>query len=395
MASLLLLGAYYPKFGRYPTYDYFMLLSALLLTAYYLARARAPKVSGFLWGGAFLVLLGGAITALSVPSPLTTASATGLLLYLLLVLLSLPRLLLRNRTHIRWAFIALGLSAVGTALFGIGQLTLGLPNLAHTQTWGRALGLTRQPNELGTFCASVEPYLLALLATTSRRYGVERVVWLLASSVAFLGVLISGSLTGSVALIAGVASYFALASNRGRLLTMAAVLVAGSSIFIAAGFLRGHTPSAVQRGVAFVQTSQGRLTLRERLSGYQEALSKIASDPLTGRGFEAEVLNLRKQGQVHNLFLRAMYDGGVFTFLGIAFVLLGVTLDLWSSWRLLARLHGSLARPYLAASTAAFVAFLLASQAGPILYQRSAWFPVAIAIGTAGLVHRTAAETRP
>lgn len=382
LLSLVFIAAYYPKFGRYPTYDWLQLAAVVAILAYSLSRFQLPRPNrAFLMPG--LLLAGGA--ALTVPraAGMSAALVSAIqLIYVIVVLCSLPSILFRGWTDVRRAYGALALSVVATVAFAIPQIIFGWHSLSGVHYWGRATGLTRQPNELGVVCATVVPYILFLGATARSR--VTRVVGTLLATFAMLGTLLSGSMTGFLALVVGLLVFAALGTRRSRVTTLSAsavIIAAGLGLAVLAG---GHDQFTIRRIVRFATSSGGKLTLHQRLAGYGDALTSVLRHPLVGRGYHATVSNLGEQGSVHNIFLRAWYDGGLLTLIAIVLVLLATLGSLIWSWRR-AR-SDPLARLNVAAAAAAVAAFFTAAQASPVLYQRSSWFPVAIAFAVQRMI---------
>lgn len=388
--GLAFLGMYYPKFGRYPFYDWFGFLALFGTILVYMSRGQLPSVSRYVVWASLVLMLGVAVTVPNVVSPMEAAFRGVLLIYVVGLWISLPQMLLREWAHLRVALMALGISAAITAFFAVGQRLWGFPAFGPPQVWGREIGLTRQANELGTFCALVFPYVLCLGATSGKQSA--RWLWGLLGLFGIIGVLLSGSMTGALALFVGVVIYLALTNSRGRM-RAGILLFVGAVTFgaVAVGYSNNNTQFVTQRISALVAGGQGRLTLDQRLVANRHAVQDIEANPLQGQGFHSQVKSIGADIQVHNSILLAWHDGGLFTMLGIVIVLVGVGIGLVDASRHV-RISGITSyKPYLSAATGAYCAFLVTAQASPILYQRSAWFPVAIALATIMLIRRGSA----
>lgn len=374
---LLLLGAYYPKFGRYATYDWIGLLAVLTTYGSYVFRGRFPKVHNAILLTLFLLIVGAAITIPNDPMPKSSTFSAVLMIYTLVIWISLPGIIFQSWNHIRLAMAVLSLSVVITVLYAMGHKFLGLPTFTPVYYWGRAVGLTRQPNELGTFCGMVFPYALALWVTTTSIRG--KLLWIISALLAVLGVLLSGSMSAAFSLIAGTIAYYLVTSRRARKKT----LILG---FLGVAFLVGanatytskYTQSTIQRLARFATTSHGKLTLNKRLVADRYAWAYIKSNPLQGRGFHAKVRSIGRSIQVHNTFLRAWYDGGIFSLAGILVLFFGGGKILLRAWSQSVTSHYHANKPYIAALVGGFIGFVVMAQASPILYQRSALFPLAL-----------------
>ena len=387
LINLALLGAYYPKFGHYALYDWVGLIAVLTGFGYYIIRGRFPSLNRSLLLFAGLLFLGAIATVPNDPHPSNSVFSAILMLYTLVLWLSLPSLLFVKWKHLRWAFIALGVSVSVTSMYAVGQKLFGFPIFGSNYFWGREIGLTRQPNELGTFCAMVFPYLMVLVTTSTRLRG--KIIWTGAALLAVIGVLLSGSMTGALALLAGVLAYYFMTNRRGRVHTMVLVLL---GVAVMAGFTTvysgKHTQFVVQRIDRFLSSQHGKFTLDQRLVADRHAWKYIESNLIQGHGYHSRVQTIGGTIEVHNTILRAWYDGGVFTLLAVLALLFGAAFFLAKAWNRIIYVGDIPHKPYVAGAIGSYVAFLVMIQASPVLYQRSAWFPVAIAFAIASLMVR-------
>lgn len=380
IGALVLLGSYYPKYGRYAFYDWFGFAALFSTVLVYMVRGRMPSMNRYLLLAAALLSIGVVVTTLGLSDPVPSVLSGFLLIYVLVLWMSLPQFLMTNWWHLRTVYAALGISAVVTSAFAVGQVFLGFPHFTEMQLWGRETGLTRHPNELGTFCAMAFPYLLCLANTKERSERTRRYIWMGAALFPVLGVLLSGSMTGAVALAVGAVVYLVLTNRRGRfravVLVVAALVLGG---YLVANFSNYQTQFLGQRIESFLTSNAGKYTMEQRVLANQTALSDIEKSPLQGLGFQSQVSTMGGNITVHNTLLLAWHDGGLFTLMGILAVLFGAAMALMRSWRYLRQTGLSMYRPYIAAAVAAFGGSLVCIQTSPILYQRSSWFPVAMA----------------
>lgn len=393
LTSLALLGVYYPKFGRYAVYDWFGVLAVVSGFGYYITHARFPVLNLYVLLSGILLVLGAIATIPNDTHPFHSAFAAILMLYTLVLWLSLPRLLFVEWKHLYWAFVALGVSVSVTSIYAIGQKLLGFPVLGPNYFWGREIGLTRQPNEIGTFCAMVFPYLLSLTITS--RILRNKIIWTGVAMLAIIGVLLSGSMTGALALLAGILGYYFTTSRRGRVRTVILILLGTIVITVFSAVYSGkHTQFVVQRIERFISSQHGKITLDQRLVANRHAWQYIQSSPLQGHGYHSRVKSIGGSIQVHNTILRAWYDGGIFTLLAVLMLLLGAAIALAKAWKQIVYIGDIRHKPYVAGAIGAFIAFLVTIQASPVLYQRSTWFPVALAFAVALIVRRTKTAVR-
>lgn len=375
LIGLALLAAYYPKFGRYPLYDWFGFGAVMVAFGVSLARNRVPIWNHYTIMGGIFIFLGAALTVPNTIYPIHAAFAALLFVYVLAIWVPLPGAIFLEIRHLRAAFIALSISMVVSVSYALGQKALGWPHF-DGEFGGRVTGLTRHPNELGRFCAMVVPYLLCLSATA--KGGHRRMGWIGASILAFIGVLITGSRTGVVVLGVALVVYFALADSRYRLRIVSFTMI---GVLAAFGFQSIHSisasNSAINRFGNFLESHAGRHTLDIRLGADMKAISYIEAHPLEGHGYKSRVQDF--DIVVHNTFLAAWYDGGLFSVLGVITVIVGAIAGVFNGWNILRRSSDPPARLYASAVTAALAATIVAMQGSAILYDRSAWFPVALA----------------
>lgn len=388
LSSFLLLAAYYPKIGKYATYDWLAVVAVFTAYGANLLKGKIPRIPTAFYVAAMLLIIGATVTIPNNHLPLHSAFSALLLLYTLIIWASLPCVIFRSWIHIRLAMGALSLSAIITVLYALGHELLGFPSFIAADHWGRAVGLTRHPNELGTFCGMVFPYAIALWAATDHLR--IKLLWLVVALMTLVGVFLSGSMTAALALVVGAVTYYFLTNRKARFKTLILGFF-GVALIICANvvYSNKNTQSVVQRIERFATTSGGKFTLDQRLAANIHALTYIEASPIQGRGYHSRVKTL-KGGmiEVHNTLLRAWYDGGVFTLLAILVLFTSVAILLIKSWRMVVALNMVSEKPYVAAAIGAFAAFLVVMQASPVLYQRSALFPVAVAVAVLPLIKR-------
>lgn len=387
LCGLVLLGSYYVKMGRYPAYDWIMFLSALGVSIRALVQYSLPKIQRP------LVLAGGLIMAsglLTIPrdahGPIHGAHSVLLYLYLMLVWIPLASVVLRKWCDIRAAGAALVVGMTVTGLYAVGQKFLGWPILGErVQFWGRMTGLTRHPNELGTFCAMVLPYALALILTATHQFA--RMFWSGCLAVGIGALMLSGSMTGFLASWAGIGYFLWMYKRHLNVRTAGtlALLMVGITM---SGVLLGTSgaQSTLHRVQDFMQTSGGRVTLYERLEGDAYAWRAISDNPIVGRGYHAKAHNV--DTEIHNGLLRAWYDGGLFALLAVLVVLAGAWGAIQRTWHEAAVQGRYTYRVWVAGAKASFLSFLVVISASPTLYQRSSWFVVALVFAVAAVARR-------
>ncbi len=393
LVSLGLLGIYYLKIGRYPVYDWAGLLAAVCAYSVLLYKA---KISSSAWPFLFAAILLVTGAVLTIPFANQTGRAglsAALLIYMVIVWVPLGAATMRDTRDFRRALMALSLSMVLTSLYALGQRFLGWPCLAGIDFYGRATGLLRQPNELGVFCGMVFPYTLCLVASANHK--VEKLFWCLVGGIGVAGLVVSGSMTGTVVLVIGCVVYAFLSRLRTRVWLVGIALIAivvGAIVLTGTGAGRGETTF---RRIAALGTSAGRITIYERLEGYRTALNEIKGRPLRGYGYHAYVSGVRnalgdeKKTLVHDMYLRAWLDGGLFTLLGIVVVLAyAVQIAIRIRRRVQRFPELCFLDVYAIAAISSFSGFFVMTLPSPTLYQRSNWFPVVILLAMTSILRK-------
>jgi len=387
LCGLVLLGSYYVKAGRYPAYDWLFFAAVLGAWGNALTRHVLPRMNPALALAGVLIVVSGVAT---VPQDVhgIPHSTYSLVLYLYLIGLWIPvaSIVLQRWSHIESAFVALVLGMTITSLYAIGQKSLGWPILgARTEFWGRVTGLTRHPNELGTLCAMIVPYALGLLMNARGLW--PRLWWVLALLIGVVALMLSGSMTGLLSGVTGVATFFWLYRSR-ITVKKTAPMVVGVALMVMGGLWlgTGGSQSALQRVEDFLHSSSGRVTLYQRIEGDQYAWERIVREPIRGRGYHAKAANV--DTEIHNGLLRAWYDGGFFALLAVIVLLVGAAASLRNARRLVRRQPVIGSHALVSASGAAFASFLVMMMASPTLYQRSSWFAVAIVFAVAAVARR-------
>lgn len=245
----------------------------------------------------------------------------------------------------------------------MGHSILVPATLAH----GRSLGLAEHQNTLGLMaCIGI---LLALqILLVGRKF---RPFTLAALAVNVLALIASGSLTAVMGLLVGLIvlvicmrGYLAKTLVWGTALAPAAWLVAS-----AIGLL-DRLPSLSERYRQVTGQAKGGSSWEVRRQTYDFAWSKIAEDPLFGRG-----LNIQSSGtfngitQVHNALIRAWYQGGIL--LGVAFALITIAIAIVVFQALIAKEHGI--------EASILVAVLVFMSLSVVLEQREFWLPILVA----------------
>jgi O-antigen ligase len=239
--------------------------------------------------------------------------------------------------------------------------------------YGRYPGLTEHQTSLGFMAALA--VLLSLQLLTRRR-----MVALLVGAVCvnIVGIVVSGSLSGVMALLSGLA--VAAFSSRNRRHFVKVFLIGSACVLavwlaVSSTSASSYLPSLTNRYEQVMGQTRTPASVQGRIDSWRRVLDSDTRDPIFGEGLVDTAGNVWAQNntlKVHNTVLRAWFQGGLF--LGIAFALIVVAI-LAATARAIARRECGTEAGILAA----VLAFALVS---PLLEQRQFWLPVLVAWGS-------------
>lgn len=216
-----------------------------------------------------------------------------------------------HRRFLGWAVIGFVLVQSASAVGAVLQWG-GLGFFGMYARGGRANGLAVHPNILGLMSALVVTVVLHRLLSRAPRSTTQAVVLLPLHVVA---VFLSGSLSGSLALVAGGLVVAAVHRFLIRGLVLAAVALAGVAAMAVAGAV--DLGGVTQRFTERVQSvsgvgSEATGSLLERQLTYEYALDWIARSPVVGRGLDdVNAGTYNGETVVHNFLLRSWFQGGL------------------------------------------------------------------------------------
>ncbi|MDN5857106.1 MAG: O-antigen ligase family protein [Pseudonocardia sp.] len=350
----------------------FAIAAAGLLAAVSLARTQL-RVPGALRVAGGLIVVGALIASTVSTDPVGSLGVGLRLTYTVLVVPWILMTLLTEQRHVvravQWWLAGAALCAAGALL----QFVLGdvIPGGAITAD-SRFTGFTTHPNDLaGIAVMAAAAALGGAFQPLLRRW---RHIAVGTLAVAVMGLLMSGSVSGLLAMCAVVLFLIvrgAIKPGRALILGVAVSIVIGGAVILmksagALGPLQRLLQTTGQTGVSAESNTAGtRLELAER------AVGAIIARPVTGHGLVTEDNILLGTFTVHNNFLAAWHAGGVLVFLGVVIAsAIGVRYCL-------RRVSPD---PLLTTVTAAVVAALAFAQTAPGTFNRYYWLPIAFAI---------------
>lgn len=300
---------------------YALILGCLLLG--FVARPR--------WFGIWLVAGYGTVAAGFASTISSGAAGLFVAVQLFLALAVAPfvlrALVIRHPRLLIHASASFVLVQTVSASAGIAQLT-GANVLGWVQINDRSPGLAGHPNVLGVMAGVA--ILLCLDAMLARRGRVLARVLVFMVLLINVGALITtGSLSAMSATVFGVlVLFYGHGFRLARILTVATLSIASIWVVILIPAVSALLRNPVDRFLQVTGQTAYVSTLDIREQTYDAAWAYIVGDPLAGRGLAAENAAARDYGTVvHNVFLRAWYQGGILLAVAIA-ALIAATLIL-------------------------------------------------------------------
>jgi O-antigen ligase len=347
---------------------------------------RAPKTPAW-YVGAFIFLLSALIA--STQAMVVSASLIVVInaIFVFFVLQYLWRQQLNNTRRMQWALGAFVLGATISALVAILQVEFGilLPSGASAAgsiggNW-RAIGLSTQPNLAGIAFALGIIFSLGLLLELRgnlRRFFIGCLV------VQLMALLLSGSISGLLALIAGVIVFVIARGVPLKTIVLILLAVAAVYVLVFGAIDRGSHLDPITRIQQATNpnsgTGGGTLSLRE--DTWKAAWTGIQQKPVWGHGLDQTTLAvyfapyLYEYFAPHNLIFLYWFGGGIFMLLALA-IMVGSSFSHVLSGRRLGVRSGNPLRDVI---LGACVADLVFSMMGPELVDRWFWMPFLFAL---------------
>jgi O-antigen ligase len=352
-------------------------LAALVLTLTYVTvfkRREVPLPSGVV-AGAALFAVGACISAFSSHTLASSMGVTVRFLYLTLVWLWLATVVLRRVSDVRLGASLWVVSISISGLAAIAQLVYGNVIPDTDLAFGRMTGTAQHVSDLGGSAAVALPVAaaLALHRHVDRRV---RLVGAIGACLIVTALLLSGSVGGMIAAVAGVA-VAACAARR----TLSFLLVA--ALMAVAGAVASHLQMAERAASGTLLARIGSVTgssgtFGERVNVYRAAWSHIANHLFVGVGFgfDPRAADAALPDLVHNAFLSVWYQGGLIAVVG----LLIMSLSAFRSALAEAAAATGDDRLLGASLAGAFASYLVFGLGEPTLYVRYGWTPAALAL---------------
>lgn len=213
----------------------------------------------------------------------------------------------------------------------IGQ-ALGLTILDHSSYLGRSPGLAGHPNLMGVM-AGVS---LVLLLEVLRRSGRAKALLIAPLGVNAAGLVVTGSISAMIATSLGVIIFLIASRVSVKYVIAAAGVLAIVGILLSASNSGDSEFRDPLRRVSQVTGQTGEVsTLSARVGTVDAAWESIQRNPLIGVGLTDATAGTGADNTfVHNLPMRAWYQGGLPMFLGIGLlVVVALALAVWCAFR--------------------------------------------------------------
>jgi hypothetical protein len=335
-----------------------------------------------LWPIAVLLVAGSTVAASISGNPSESLTVGARLLYLILVLPWTMMMLLHTRRHTARAFAWWVGGAAVCAAGAVAQLVFGdvIPGTSITSA-SRFPGFTENVSDLGGIAAAgAAGALIAIGRGITRR---ARMWSLIALLTCFVGLVLSGSVSGMAAALAALVVVLVRRAGRIRRALVVVALGAATMSWVldrlaAAG---GLTPlERLQQALGLRGTAELNTTAsRERAA--DRAWVNIEEHWFTGMGMAPadNVLSAIGNSTVHNLFLAAWHAGGLLTLIA---VVIATANTARAGWRRTPN------NPVREALVAAAVAAFVFAQTAPSFINRYYWVPMVLLVAVELLTRR-------
>lgn len=295
-------------------------VTVLIVLSVLVGRARRPYGAPVWVLAAILTPLAGLISGASSSvgasfrSSLTLAVLVGLAPFVLRYLfVESPRVIRSS------VFLFLSVQSM-SALAGVGQAAFGLEIAGNIARDGRANGLAGHPNVLAIM--SVIAILLSVWLAVGSRTGIARWGGILTLAVNIVSLFATGALSALLALAVGLVAMLLLRPALWRKV-LAAMVLSAPVMFVAilAGVDISAAFTGTQERIADVTGEvDGRGSWLVRLATWEMGWERIQDSPLLGWGMDGANSAVYGNTVVHNVVLRAWYQGGLLYFVVVALI---------------------------------------------------------------------------
>lgn len=300
--------------------------------------------------------------------PIGSVGILARLVYLLTIWFLLGATVLRTPEHLRTAVTAWVAGAALCGFVGVGQVVGLVPG--GLDPTGRVAGLAQHVDALGglTSIAAIPALLLA--------YTMRKIRYVACAVGTLSGLVLSGTVGAGLALLGGL--LVCLVSSELTRAVLVAAAIAGAALVY--GAATGHLQTNSNPIERFQQTTGADGTLAVRVEVVKVAWQHIQEEPLIGTGLDDRSSRIYSYTsghthQVHNTVVQLWYEAGL---LGVIGILLILTSFFTIAWQSVTRSRGR-DRALASALLASVLTFVLLAMSQPLIYQRFALAPAALA----------------
>jgi O-antigen/teichoic acid export membrane protein len=352
----------------------FSFASAASLLAIYRRQVAIPLPPLLIYG-LLIFALGALASTFSSLAPNASIAVVVRLVVLTTAWFWVGTIVLRRPRHIVTAAALWVASAALNGLGAIAQLSID-PNIipGGFVHWGRVTGFTANVNDLGGIaaCALIPALMLSMRRSRNSVYTLAAYAGLLLSAT---GLVLSGSIGALLAAAVGALLWIAATPRlpARTFVFFCVALVGALSLLHFQESKDAPTATARFERVTGAPTDPNA-TLWTRVETYRVAIDRIRANPFTGVGLDSESSTIGTT-EPHNLVIGLWFKAGFFGLAGVLLVLGAI----FSAARATLRDASSVDEQMLAlALLCSFLAFIVFSMSGPVLYTRYGWAPAAL-----------------
>lgn len=354
----------------------------LVGNAHGLAPNAMRKTSPAILVGTLLIVLAGTASSFRSFEPMQSVAQIVRIIWI-----TLPWFWLLRTVSPNWqtfARVRFGVAAtVYVSCAGAIAGYLGLVTLTDFNLEGREAAFFSHPNELGGLMAMALPLVVmgSLQVRRRRHQGLRTAV-----AIGAIGFALNttGSITALIAAATGLlAAWLLNLLTRDRSLLRRVrnplPLILGALVaMMAVVWAVSSDLPAVERFTEFGQEGSGlSSSVDTRSSLNSEVIENLDRSLVTGVGFDSQVMleaGVSKH-RVHNLYLRLVYEAGIWSLLGLLAIIVTVVRQ---AWMLAVNTRGTPAHRIVVGLFGALVAMLVFALFQPLLAQRYFWIPIAL-----------------
>jgi O-antigen/teichoic acid export membrane protein/O-antigen ligase len=353
---------------------FFSFASAASLLAIYRRQVAIPLPPLLIYG-LLIFSLGALASTFSSLAPNASIAVVVRLVVLTTAWFWVGTIVLRRPRHIVTAAALWVASAALNGIGAIAQLSID-PNIipGGYVHWGRVTSFTANVNDLGGIaaCALIPALMLGMRRSRNSVYTLAAYAGLLLSAT---GLVLSGSIGALIAAAVGALLWIAATPRlpaRAFVFFCVALVGALSLLHFQESKDAPTAPARFERVTG--APTDPNATLWSRVETYRVAIDRIRANPFTGVGLDSESSTIGTT-EPHNLVIGLWFKAGFFGLAGVLLVLGAI----FSAARATLRDASSVDEQMLAlALLCSFLAFIVFSMSGPVLYTRYGWAPAAL-----------------